>query len=98
MSTPIRAIFESGHLRLLDPVDLAEGQQVNVAILEDQEGKNPSETHVHLSARDLMKLPLAERNRILEERATRAEAYYRSDPALTDFEAFDEHDLYDETP
>ncbi len=32
MSQPIRAIYEDGHLRLLDPVELAEGEQVEVTI------------------------------------------------------------------
>lgn len=32
MSRPIRAIYEGGHLRLLDPVELAEGEEVRVAI------------------------------------------------------------------
>lgn len=37
MGTPIRAIYEKGHLRLLDPVDLAEGQEVHVEILSERE-------------------------------------------------------------
>lgn len=32
MSRPIRAIYEGGRLRLLDPVELAEGEEVRVAI------------------------------------------------------------------
>ena len=32
MLQAIRAVYESGHLRLLDPVELAEGQQVKVVI------------------------------------------------------------------
>jgi predicted DNA-binding antitoxin AbrB/MazE fold protein len=32
MSQPIRAIYEDGHLRLLDPVELTEGEEVNVTI------------------------------------------------------------------
>ena len=32
MSPPIRAIYEDGRLRLLDPVELTEGQQVEVTI------------------------------------------------------------------
>lgn len=32
MSQPIRAIYEGGHLRLLDPVELAEGTEVRVSI------------------------------------------------------------------
>lgn len=37
MIQTIRAIYESGQLRLLDPVELAEGQQVSIAILSDRE-------------------------------------------------------------
>ncbi len=40
------------------------------------------------SARELLKLPLEERDRILERQAMKAEALYRHDPELTDFEAF----------
>lgn len=32
MATRIRAIYESGQLRLLDKVDLAEGQEVEISI------------------------------------------------------------------
>jgi len=33
----VRAIYEHGQLRLLDPVDLAEGQAVNIAILSEKD-------------------------------------------------------------
>lgn len=33
MSRPIRATYHHGHLRLLDPVDLAEGQEIHMVIL-----------------------------------------------------------------
>lgn len=32
MSRPIRAIYEDGRLRLLDPVELVEGEEVQVSI------------------------------------------------------------------
>lgn len=32
----IRAIFEQGKLRLLDPVELSEGQEIQVLILSEQ--------------------------------------------------------------
>ncbi len=32
MSRAIRTIYEDGHLRLLDPVELSEGEQVQIAI------------------------------------------------------------------
>jgi predicted DNA-binding antitoxin AbrB/MazE fold protein len=37
MSQPIRAIYHEGQLRLLDPVDLSEGQEIQVVILSDAE-------------------------------------------------------------
>jgi predicted DNA-binding antitoxin AbrB/MazE fold protein len=34
---PVRAVYEQGRLRLLDPVDLTEGQEVNVTILSERD-------------------------------------------------------------
>jgi hypothetical protein len=51
----------------------------------------------HLSASQLRKLPVEERNAILAAQATLAEPIYRSDMRLTDFEAFGEDDLYGES-
>ncbi len=50
------------------------------------------------SAAELLKLPLDERDRILAAAAVEAEAEYRTNRALTDFEAFGESDLYDDYP
>jgi predicted DNA-binding antitoxin AbrB/MazE fold protein len=36
-SEAIRAVYEEGYLRLLDPVDLAEGQEIELRILTAQE-------------------------------------------------------------
>jgi predicted DNA-binding antitoxin AbrB/MazE fold protein len=36
-SEAIRAVYEEGHLRLLDPVNLAEGQEIELRILTAQE-------------------------------------------------------------
>lgn len=33
MVASIRAVYESGYLRLLDPIELSEGQQVQIAIV-----------------------------------------------------------------
>lgn len=49
-----------------------------------------------LSARELMKLPSVERNRILAAQAEQAEQLYRNNPELLDFEIWD--DIIDETP
>lgn len=46
----------------------------------------------------LMKLPLEERRKVLAKAIAEAEDDYLSDPELTDFEAFGDNDLYDETP
>ena len=37
MSQAIRAVYSAGQLRLLDPVDLSEGQQIQLIILSDEE-------------------------------------------------------------
>ncbi|MEW6262131.1 MAG: hypothetical protein AB1641_03545 [Thermodesulfobacteriota bacterium] len=46
-----------------------------------------------LSSREVMKLSMEERERILEASAGAAEEEYRSNPDLTDFEAFGQEDL-----
>ena len=45
----------------------------------------------------LLRMPLAERDRILARAAAEAEVEYRTNPELTDFEAMDEDELYDGT-
>lgn len=50
------------------------------------------------TARELMRLPLEERNRILAEQAEQAAEEYHTNHNLTDFEAFGEDDLYDDYP
>jgi predicted DNA-binding antitoxin AbrB/MazE fold protein len=37
MSQPIRAVYQQGHIRLLEPVDLVEGQEIQLVILSDRE-------------------------------------------------------------
>lgn len=37
MTAPVRAVYEKGTLRLLHPVDLAEGQEIDVVILTERE-------------------------------------------------------------
>ena len=49
------------------------------------------------TASELRKLPAKERDAILEAAAALAEELYRTDPELTDFEAFGEDDLYGES-
>lgn len=33
----VRAVYEHGHLRLLDPVDLTEGQEIQLMIVSERE-------------------------------------------------------------
>lgn len=49
------------------------------------------------TAGELLKLPLEERNAILEAAAAVAEKEYRTNPELTAFEAFGKDDLYGES-
>src|SRR5437899_3069705 len=37
MGHPVRAIYEQGRLRLLDPVDLTEGQEIELVIVSERE-------------------------------------------------------------
>ena len=37
MAQTIRAVYEEGHLRPLEPIDLTEGQEVHVTILSERE-------------------------------------------------------------
>jgi hypothetical protein len=55
-------------------------------------------TERHYSARELMRLPLEERNRILAAAADVAAEEYATNPDLADFEAAGEDDLYDDYP
>jgi len=76
------------------------GQQVRAGgnVSSDELVRSGS-SHVPLySARDLMKLSVADRQRILREICEEASEVCSSDRTLTAFEAFGEHDLYDETP
>ena len=76
------------------------GQQVRAGgnVSSDELVRSGS-SHVPLySARDLMKLSVADRQLILREICEEASEVYSSDRTLTAFEAFGEHDLYDETP
>jgi len=50
------------------------------------------------TARELLRMPAAERERVLARMAEAAEEEYRTNPELSEFEAFGEDDLYDEYP
>jgi hypothetical protein len=51
-------------------------------------------TTLTLTAEQLRRVPPAQRDAILAAAAANAEADYRNDPALTEFEAFGKEDLY----
>lgn len=36
MTTPVRAVYENGHLRLLDPIEPEPGQMLTVQIVENE--------------------------------------------------------------
>jgi hypothetical protein len=56
-----------------------------------------TDTGRHRTAAELRKLPPEERDAALEAAAAVAEEEYRTDPALTDFEAFGKDDLHGES-
>jgi hypothetical protein len=59
--------------------------------------RSPEKAIQRLSATQLRKLPVEERNAILAAQAALAEPIYRGDQRLTDFEAFCEDDLHGES-
>ncbi|MEX1027044.1 MAG: hypothetical protein WD049_03415 [Candidatus Paceibacterota bacterium] len=59
--------------------------------------ESSSLTEKNWTAAELRKLPADQRDAILAAAAALAEDLYRNDPQLTDFEAFDEEDLYGES-
>jgi len=62
--------------------------------IEEQGTKRPP---LYLSALEVMKLAKPAREIILGEAAALAEKQYRTNRELTDFDAFGEKDLYDES-
>jgi hypothetical protein len=53
---------------------------------------------INVSATDLMKLPIEERESLLSKVAEFAQKEYETNSDLTDFEAFGDKDLFNETP
>ncbi|WIG59423.1 MAG: hypothetical protein OJF49_002170 [Ktedonobacterales bacterium] len=106
----LEAIVQTGGKIELALPDLMPGQRVKVTIeIADETSATTAWEQEHgqdttpapprrYTALELMKLPLAERHRILEEAAEEAAEEYRTNPELTDFEAFGEDDLYDDHP
>jgi predicted DNA-binding antitoxin AbrB/MazE fold protein len=79
MSTSIRAVYENGKLRPLEPVDLAEGQEIQVTILTDRE-------RVIAALGDLLvKFPPSDDPDIDEEALQREiDESYQGGPSLSD--------------
>lgn len=78
-SQPLRAIYREGQLRLLDPVDLSEGQEIQLMILSDEE-------RVLAALSDLLvKIPDVS-NETLDENALAREIEegFRGQPPLSD--------------
>lgn len=80
--------------------DLQPGQTVEVTIEvpESAEDSPQAQHQGRLTAIELLRLPREERDRILATAAEDAADEYRTNPDLTDFEAFGEDDLYDDYP
>ena len=80
--------------------DLRPGQTVEVTIeVPEIAAENPqAPPRRRLTAIELLKLPREERDRILAAAAEDAADEYRTNPDLTELEAFGEDDLYDEYP
>ncbi len=66
MAQEVRAVYEHGRLRVLDPVSLAEGEQVQVMILREQE-------RTRAALRDLLMDPGPDTGDVLDEAGLRAE-------------------------
>jgi predicted RNase H-like HicB family nuclease len=60
--------------------------------------EEPLTAWLELSPTEIRKLPRERKDAIFEAAAAAAEHEYRTNPELTDFEAFGEEDLYDEYP
>jgi predicted DNA-binding antitoxin AbrB/MazE fold protein len=78
MSQPIRAIYSEGQLRLLDPVGLTEGQEVQLVILSERD-------RIRAALRDLLVETVSPSEDIDEDALMREiEAGFRGQPPLSD--------------
>jgi predicted DNA-binding antitoxin AbrB/MazE fold protein len=79
VSNPIRAVYEHGHLRLLDPVDLTEGQEIQLMIVSERE-------RARAALADILMHVDAEADEIIDEAALLAEidADTKGKPAISD--------------
>lgn len=79
MSQPIRAVYHSGQLHLLDPVELSEGQEIQLVILSDRERARMALGNILLP-----KSPHAEDYIDEEALMQEIEAAFRGQPPLSD--------------
>ena len=95
MAVPITEIEGTWEEVSLRAAEFA-GRRLRVIVLPPEESEPSSERR--WTAQELLKLPPSERDHILAAQAALAEQVYRSDPELTNFEAFGDEDFFDETP
>lgn len=80
MSRPIRAIYSRGRLRLLDPVSLSEGQEVQLVILSEEEREHSTLEDMVVDVREMEGEEIDEEALIREiEAAFRGQASLSSD-------------------
>lgn len=79
MTQSIRAVYTDGRLRLLDPVKLAEGQEIRVVILSDEE-------RVRAALSDLLVAPPEVALPVVDEAqlAGDVEAAFQNQPLLSE--------------
>lgn len=91
------AVGPDGTLDLHVP-NLPPGERVTVTIEVPDMPTGESEGACRYTARELLKMPAEERDRIMERAAAEAAEVYATDPALAGFEAFGDDDLFDDYP
>jgi predicted DNA-binding antitoxin AbrB/MazE fold protein len=80
MTTPIRAVYEDGRLRPLQPVDLAEGQEIELVILTERERATAALGEL------LVQVPDADNEEDIDEEALlrEIEEAFRGQPPLSE--------------
>jgi len=77
----LRAIYEQGYLRLLDPIDLSEGQEIRLMIIPEQE-----RARVALADMLVVRRVEVDQDELIDEAALFAEveAEMRNCPSVSD--------------
>lgn len=98
MSQPL-TIFQTGCIMQFDmKVKGPDGKIIEAEKIEEEDSSAISSKPAIPEPVELMKLSLEARRKILAKAAAEAEDDYLSDLELTDFEAFGDDSLYDQTP